>query len=248
MWNWVADHNLRAALRHYANTNPSVPYDLVGAFSLIVKLQTSRRFVSSSSWQPLIAMPLCQLQNTEHARCCPFFPPVTPGRAQWGRARSAPTHISAAGPPPDTNADNSSWPVPPGPCPDPCAGCLMSTHINLKCDIETTSLIHKVIVYWSLYELWNSETIFYSLSNISYKSLWCKILSTFEGEIFSAKAVVRCIRSFEYYVGVGVFSESPESIIINLGTGHQPGQRDVRPVHCFIRRCIFKPLIIFALA
>ena len=65
----------------------------------------------------------------------------------------------------------------------------------------------------------------------------CKILSTFEGEIFSAKAVVRCIRSFEYYVGVGVFSESPESIIINLGTGHQPGQRDVRPVHCFIRRC-----------
>ena len=60
--------------------------------------------------------------------------------------------------------------------------------------------------------------------------------------------VVRCIRSFEYYVGVGVFSESPESIIINHGTSLASTERDVRPVHCFISRCIFKPLIIFALA
>ena len=80
------------------------------------------------------------------------------------------------------------------------------------------------------------------MSNIIY--IWTRDI------LCKSTTVVRCIRSFEYYVGVGVFSESPESIIINLGTGQQPGstERDVRPVHCFIRRCIFKPLIIFALA
>ena len=48
----------------------------------------------------------------------PFFPPGDPWAGPsgaTGRAPSAPTHISASVPPPDTNADNSSWPAPPLP-------------------------------------------------------------------------------------------------------------------------------------